>query len=62
MVLVNSGFSHAKKFAVWTRGVKIVGQPCSRPKKFKQYGFKGRQIIGFSGARTFFTFRSKENN
>jgi hypothetical protein len=30
-----------KLFAIWTRSVKKVRQPCPRPKNFEAYKFEG---------------------
>jgi hypothetical protein len=55
MVGANSGISHAKEtlqksFAIWALALKNILHPCVMPKKFKEYRFKGRQIIGLPEA------------
>ena len=50
MVLVQSGFPHAKEIlrklsAIWARALTNIRQPCPRPKKFEEYMFKGGQMF-----------------
>ena len=45
-MLVNSGFQCTKEFLqklleIWVRALKNVGQPCSKPKNFKECRFEG---------------------
>jgi hypothetical protein len=58
MVLVQSGFPHAKEilrklFAIWARALTNIRQPCPRPKKFGECLFKGCQIISMPRAPTY---------
>jgi hypothetical protein len=57
MVLLNSGFPHAKELlrkvsAIWARAFKNIRQPCPAPKKLQEYRFDGRQVISLPEAPT----------